>query len=280
MNDFEKFNLRTFAIGIVLAVTIFFILAAVMLTTSLVWDLYHAEKRDLSAIATLVGNMIGAVFSGLMAAGAAFGAVELQRRHAEQKERDRRSAIATPIRHWCETLVHHVGSLVEHLSVWVKHEADQNRVPHFTGTFMRDISGNKCDKTIRARVEEEFALEERIIGRVVNFQGYFETAGPSALEEIVKLTQPPPGYKILINGVPLEENVKRTQPPPGKPEILGKLIDIMQATRTFLGYVDLVHALIHNGSRAPNAIDIDTKLEAAIAEARRRRDAYARQESP
>jgi hypothetical protein len=161
-------NFRNIALGIVLATALIFVVAAIALLTDLFFDLRYTNfaLRDpkpspeevalLSAWATLVGNMVGAAFSGVLAVIAAFGAVYLERAGEREKIRKHQAEIARLLAPWAKKKAMGISLLINDIRYWFEHPDPMEGVPLFLGYRITEFAKSSPDPKIRAVAEAEY----------------------------------------------------------------------------------------------------------------------------
>lgn len=156
MKNFSEFNARNVALGVGFAVAIFFVIVTVVLMTDLVLEIYSLGKKEsVEARATLIGNMIGALFSGGLAIVAALGAVHLEREAKRAEEKARHDTIAEPAIAWISSKALVIRRIVVRMDRWVRDSVTALAAPKFDREVAL-IYDKRLDTKIREAVERDF----------------------------------------------------------------------------------------------------------------------------
>lgn len=154
-------NLWTLGGGLALATAFVFVVAAIALVTDLVFALRNPDPltgkgQDLGAIATLVGNMIGAVFSGLLAVAAAFGAVHLERAERRAEKAARRKEISDSLTDWIGDRIRPFKGTIDTAQSSIHSPRDSAGLIFLTNINLRTLLRRKLDPKVRQIAEAEY----------------------------------------------------------------------------------------------------------------------------
>ncbi len=154
-------DFRGIALGLGLAAAFVFVVGTAALLAYLLSALWHPkpstdELAVLSAWATLVGNMIGAVFSGLLAVAAAFGAVYLEHAEKRKEKRLRKAEITRLLAPWARKRVLEIAIYIDEIRNWFEHPDPMERFPLFIGGRITEFSKILPEPKIRAAAETEY----------------------------------------------------------------------------------------------------------------------------
>lgn len=204
MKGFSAPTFRNAAIGACIAFAAFFVIMTIVAMADLYIDLRGIGDKGLEARASLVGNMIGAVVSGLLAAAAALTVVYLERHYRREEEFQRRLKVVKPALEWITTEINGVESSITRLERWVFSSELTYPVPISFDTWVTSIVIGWLDSKVQHRVESDF-LDTVTLFRQVDLsrsliKADFEISLPAARETyLVENDRRPAARHFLTN---------------------------------------------------------------------------------